>query len=82
MGERINQKKLKKEIKNLIDFTPPDISGMRNINTQAKKHPIYRSVLGCSYRENSTSRFPWDVKSIKKEESQSLVLKGGEINEV
>jgi hypothetical protein len=74
MGKSINQEKFKKKIQNLIDFTSPNIKVKRNPNPGKRNHPIYRCILGCSFMENSTSPHPWDVKLIKKEESNSLIL--------
>ncbi len=74
MGESLKNTAIKKKIHSLTDFTWPDISLRRNPSPGLRNRQIYRCVLGCSLNGNSTNRSSRNVKSIKREESRSLVL--------
>ena len=74
MGESLKHATTKKTTQSLTDFTWPDISLKRNSNPKARNRQIYRCVLGCSLNGNSTNRSSRDVRLIKKEENQSLIL--------
>lgn len=76
MDEIVNQKKSKKEVQNLVDFTSWGTDSKNGPNPRFRNYPIYRSVLGCSLSQNSKSRQLWDEKLTQKEESKSLTLGG------
>lgn len=75
MDETVNQKKSKKEVQNLVDFSSWDTDSKSGPNPRFRNYPIYRSVLGCSLSQNSKSRQSWDKKSTEKEESKLLTLR-------
>ncbi len=74
MGESLKNTTIKKKIHALTEFTWPDIRLGRNPSPGPRNRQIYRWVLGCSLNENSTNRSSRNVRLIRKEESQSLVL--------